>query len=192
MKCQRCQENEAVVHVSRIINSEKTEHHLCEACATQGGFDLQFKSMCSPFLTSGMFSGSAFNTAGGIPAFGSGSKRNTICPECGISFEDFRKSGLFGCSHCYETFHEQLDPVLRRVQGGIRHIGRPVCKTEQSKEQQILKSKLADLRIELATAVKLEIYEQAARIRDEIRGLESRICLEAEGSEKTDTKEVAP
>jgi len=191
MKCERCQENEATVYITQTVNGVRTEHHLCEACASQSGFNLSFKDMYTPFLSSGMFGGSVFNTTGGIPAFGGVPSRDVACPECGTTFEEFRKSGLLGCSKCYESFHERLDPVLRRVQGGTRHIGHAVCRTEESKEQLMLKAKLAELRKELAAAVEREAYEEAARIRDEIKGLESRLCEDSNEQDESGGKEAS-
>jgi len=187
MKCERCQKNEASILIAQVINGVKTEHHLCQVCAAQSGYDFAFKDMVNPFLSSGMLGGSIFNTTGGIPAFGGTAPRDVVCPECGTTFEEFRKSGLLGCSRCYDAFRERLDPVLRRVQGGTRHIGRTVCRTEENQEQLMLKSKLTGLRKELAAAVEREAYEEAARIRDEIRGLESRLCENDDNAGKTDT-----
>ncbi|MGI6298802.1 MAG: UvrB/UvrC motif-containing protein [Saccharofermentanales bacterium] len=188
MKCDRCQQNEASVHISQNINGEQTEQNLCQACAHDIGMNSQFQSF-SPFFPSGIFGGSIFNTTGGIPAFGgtgtiSGSQ--LVCPNCGTTFEGFRKSGLFGCAQCYDTFREKLDPVLRRVQGGTRHVGRTVCETPESKEQIILKTKTAELRKSLAAAVKREEYEEAARLRDEIHALEARLCDQQE-TDSSDT-----
>ena len=30
--------------------------------------------------------------------------QNKVCNNCGTSFIEFKKSGLFGCENCYETF----------------------------------------------------------------------------------------
>lgn len=179
MKCDRCHVNEASVHIAQIVNGQKREQHLCQSCAQEGGMDSTFEGLFNPLLSSGFFGGSIFNPTGGIPAFGGASaspNHEMVCPNCGTTFEAFRKSGLFGCSQCYETFREKLDPVLRRVQGGTRHIGRQVCKTEESKEQMVLRTKLNDLRQSLAAAVEREAYEEAARLRDEVHALEARIC----------------
>lgn len=35
MLCERCQERPASVHVTRIINGEKTELYLCQECARE-------------------------------------------------------------------------------------------------------------------------------------------------------------
>ena len=34
------------------------------------------------------------------------------CPECRISFGDFQRSGLLGCSYCYEHFSKSLIPTI--------------------------------------------------------------------------------
>jgi protein arginine kinase activator len=31
-----------------------------------------------------------------------------ICPQCGISYQEFRKQGRFGCAHDYVVFHQKL------------------------------------------------------------------------------------
>lgn len=191
MKCERCHQNEAVIHISQIINGQKTERHLCQSCANETGVDLKFQNMYNPLLSGGLFGGSIFNTTGGIPAFG-GTSRDLVCPNCGTSFEIFRKSGLFGCSQCYETFRERLDPLLRRVQGSTRHIGRMVCKTEENKEQLILKARLTELRKKLAGAVEKEDYEEAVKLRDESRILDSRLCENGSGSDRAGSRTAGP
>jgi protein arginine kinase activator len=119
-----------------------------------------------------------FNTTGGIPAFGSQMARNVACSVCGQTFDDFRRTGLFGCSQCYTAFADRLDPVFRRVQGGTRHIGRKVCASEDQLEQQRLQVRLQELKKALQLAVKEEAYERAARLRDEIRSVEGRLCAD--------------
>lgn len=46
MLCDGCHENEAVVFYTEIINGEKKELHLCEACAAkETGMDQSFVSL---------------------------------------------------------------------------------------------------------------------------------------------------
>lgn len=46
MLCDGCHENEAVVFYTEIINGEKKELHLCEACAAkETGMDHSFVSL---------------------------------------------------------------------------------------------------------------------------------------------------
>lgn len=50
--------------------------------------------------------------------------KETRCPRCGMTLEEFRRTGLLGCANCYPYFREELAPVLRRVQGRTVHTGK--------------------------------------------------------------------
>lgn len=49
--------------------------------------------------------------------------RQKTCPACGITLDDFRRTGLLGCAHCYTAFREELLPTVRYIQGKLRHEG---------------------------------------------------------------------
>jgi protein arginine kinase activator len=173
MLCERCHQREATIHLSQTQNNQTSEQHLCEICAKELGLDTSFESVFDNFLGQSVFGASIFNTTGGIPLFGQPASNSLVCPSCGLSYDEFRSSGLFGCSHCYEAFADRLDPVFRRVQGGTRHVGHKLLESPGVKESQARRHQIAELRKALAQAVKDEQYEQAARLRDEIRDLES-------------------
>ena len=59
----------------------------------------------------------------GIDAPGE-SDGGTECSFCGLTFADFRRTGRLGCPHCYETFGDQLPRLLRRIHGGVKHVGK--------------------------------------------------------------------
>jgi protein arginine kinase activator len=182
MKCEKCKQRDATIHLSQTRHGKTTEHHLCETCALDQGISMNLQdyigNIGSLFGSAILGSGSVFNTTGGIPAFGGAASQNTACSTCGQSFDAFRRSGLFGCSHCYEAFADRLDPLMRRVQGSTRHIGRKVCQTADQQEQQLLHDRLAELKKLQQQAVLEEAYEKAARLRDEIRAMESRLCAD--------------
>lgn len=46
-----------------------------------------------------------------------------ICPNCGASLEDFRRTGLLGCAQCYGVFREEVRSAIKKVQGGSHHTG---------------------------------------------------------------------
>ena len=92
------------------------------------------------------------------------------CAACGQTYRAFKESGKLGCAACYDTFEEQLLPLMRKIQKGDHHVGKcPRGTAEPSIEEQ-----LADLRRQLQQAVEREEFEQAATLRDEIRRLESQ------------------
>lgn len=83
------------------------------------------------------------------------------CGDCGMTFSEFNKHLRFGCAHDYDLFN--AESVLKQIHGTTKHVG----KTPKPDYKQIrteLQSKLDD-------AVKIEDYEAAAKLRDQIRAL---------------------
>lgn len=40
-----------------------------------------------------------------------------ICPNCGMTEEEFRRKGLLGCAKCYKVFREEIMKTVKKVQG---------------------------------------------------------------------------
>lgn len=165
MLCQQCQKKVANVHFTQIINGKKVEMYLCEQCANEKG-QLGF----SPQLNLGDF-------LWGFPGFGGSAgfvqveqPEEVRCDICGMSFEDFRKTGKLGCSNCYRLFRENLSPILRRIHGNIEHKGKVPKKVSNCVNTT---KELVRLKAELTAAIGHEEYEKAAELRDRIRNLES-------------------
>ena len=158
MKCENCDEHEATVHYTEIDNGEKKEIHLCEECYRQKFTPLKKMVDFSEVLQN-LLSGSVQEQA---PAAGA------ICPTCGISIAEFRAAGRFGCANDYKVFEGPLAPLLERIQHDTRHVGKVPHRAgaELEKENELIR-----LRRDLERAVQREEYEEAARLRDEIRGL---------------------
>lgn len=91
------------------------------------------------------------------------------CPVCGHTWNDFSRTGRFGCSECYKTFKSGAEQVLRQTQSGT-HAGKIPSK---SSAQIKAKRRLEDLRRQLKTAVSKEEYETAAKLHAEIKQLEA-------------------
>jgi protein arginine kinase activator len=91
------------------------------------------------------------------------------CPMCGFSQADFKKTGRFGCSNCYEVFADGLEAMLKGMHKGTTHTGKVpqrLLKARQHAEE------LKRLQRELRKAVDDEKYEAAAELRDKIKHLE--------------------
>lgn len=105
--------------------------------------------------------------------------RSLECKSCGTVFDDFVNSGEFGCSDCYDLFEDRISPILKNLQGANRHVGRgyreitPSAGDNASTKKTVKKeeSKLDKLQKDLQKAIKDERYEDAAKIRDEIKKL---------------------
>ena len=155
-----CGKNVATIHVTEIINGEKKELHLCEDCAKKK--KLPFPTTQSSDL-SDVLSG-IIEAAGEA---GNDELNKAVCPECGITFAEFRTSGRFGCPNDYETFRAGVDPLLERIHGTAEHRGRRAPAPAARRHGE----RLTELRAELKKAVADEAYERAARLRDQIYAL---------------------
>ena len=161
MKCDNCGENEAVIHLTQIVDNEMGTFHLCETCAAEKGLE--------PEPGVGNFPLTDF-----LAQMGEESKpqptTGSACEYCGLTLKDFKKTGRLGCSHCYVTFEEHLRGLFRRLHGGTQHVGKvylPPDPSEAERSQQLTR-----LRRKLDVAVGQENFERAAQIRDQIRELE--------------------
>lgn len=167
MKCQNCGENEANVSYTEIINGKKTHIVLCEKCANEMNmkFDFGFNDVLGTF----------FNEPSIIKTL---EKAEPLaCDKCQMTYDEFAKTGMFGCENCYNAFSSRLDNVLPKLHGAKRHIGRKLNKisknisnNKKSKEDDELK-KLKD---ELKICIEKEEYEKAAVLRDKIKKIESK------------------
>lgn len=166
MTCDLCGKNEAAVHLTEIINDETRELHLCEACAREKG-----AAAAEQFGLAGLLAGLAdFGARGGLKT------EPPPCPQCGLAYENFRKSGRLGCGECYENFARILAPLLKRVHGSAQYVGRlsPPARTAAKKKAALPDEDLAVLKERLKTAIAAEDFEEAVRLRDRIRLLERK------------------
>ena len=176
MICQECQKKLACIHITKTEGKNQTIIHLCEDCA------IKSKNIILPEKISNLFDSKTsihdfFNFITTKPS------QTLRCPKCDMSYIDFTKTGKIGCSDCYNIFYQELEPLIKRVHKTINHTG----KAPQSIQKSILSSELLkNLRIKLEHLVKEERYEEAAKIRDEIKSLQTQI----ENNENNENKET--
>ena len=161
MLCQHCNQNEATTYYKQTINGQTTELHLCPACAaklTGGGF---FSGLfdASPFPSWG----DPFGTANQGFALAGGRR----CPTCGLTESELRRTGRVGCGDCYNQFSDILTPYIKKLHGATTHVGTSPAQTTAENPVERLKERLK-------AAISDENYEEAARLRDEIRRQEGQ------------------
>ncbi|HEX4343747.1 MAG TPA: UvrB/UvrC motif-containing protein, partial [Verrucomicrobiae bacterium] len=76
-----------------------------------------------------------------------------------------------GCAECYKTFAEGLESLLKTMHKGTRHTGKVPAALRQSREQA---DRLKTLQVKLLKAIQDENFEQAAKLRDEIKQVTPR------------------
>ena len=180
MLCQSCGKNSASVHVTQIINGDKTEVYLCESCAREKGeigFPFEGK-----FPLHQLFSG----FLGISPSVGEETPRKAFqgglqCDSCGLTHAQFDQIGRFGCSNCYEAFGDALIPLFRRLHGNQKHMGKIPARAGADVK---VRKEIEYLRDEMQKKVAEEAFEEAARIRDKIRSLENETPSGGENHEQ--------
>lgn len=181
MLCDNCGKREANVKYSENINGRKRELNLCQSCSEKlgiGHMDFSMPINVASFLGDFM---EDFMTPEYMPFLNE--MKAITCNHCGNSFDDIINTGKFGCADCYTTFEDRIDPILKRMQGSNRHVGRigkvldnkieqKMKQKEAKKEEKKEMTKLEKLQEELKKAIQEERYEEAAKLRDEIKKLE--------------------
>ena len=160
MLCQQCKKQTATVHLTDLVKGEKRERHLCEECAGQEGVAVKQHVSIHDVLNSFLMSQSSVQELAKIK-----------CPECGMSFVEFRSQGLLGCANDYDVFGRALASVIERAQDGqTHHTGKA---PGQVAEIDPVQQERLRLQRELREAVEKEDYERAAQLRDQIGELKS-------------------
>lgn len=170
MICERCKERPAVVHMTQIINGNKSEINLCEICAKEVnpvgfGFDPKW-------MLQNIFADLFNQPLGGTPSVQVDRAAPVQCGQCGFTEAQFAHVGKLGCPECYDRFADKLDPLLRRIHGNLVHTGKIPRRTGGTLG---LRREIEGLKQRLQEAVSREEYEIAAEIRDKIRELESKL-----------------
>lgn len=164
MRCERCGEGEAEVHLTKIVDNELTTVHLCEACAEEQGVAAASSSPGSGPLADFLAEMGKGAEGAMLPAAAED------CPYCGTSASDFRRTGRLGCSHCWAHFEDHLTALLRRLHGSTQHVGKIYLgELEEGSDAQ---ARLATLQRRLQQAIEVEDFETAAHLRDRIREIE--------------------
>ncbi|HNX81517.1 MAG TPA: UvrB/UvrC motif-containing protein [Candidatus Omnitrophota bacterium] len=170
MICDSCGKKPATVHLTEIVDDQMTELHLCEDCARAKSSQMEQQFGLSDLLGGlAEFHPKSTASSAGTPAEATPSLK---CPRCGASFEDFKKVGRLGCSECYEVFKKYLGPLLKRIHGSNIHFGKSPMKTAKTPSKK--KVDVQELRLQLQKAIEIEAFEEAARLRDQIKQLEQR------------------
>ena len=52
--------------------------------------------------------------------------KKEACPYCKTTSDDFLKTGLVGCEKCYTHLLQTIQPVILRMQGNAKHIGKKI------------------------------------------------------------------
>ncbi len=169
MMCEECGKRPAILNVTVLFAGKKISRSLCPVCAAK--------------MQRGDAAGAQSAVMGSLRT--EESVQHLSCPQCGTTGEKLLKEGRVGCAECYKTFRSILKDVLMSLNGVDHHVSdgweedhsdapeeiqlEVAQMTEPSDEEK----KAASLREALFEAVQREDFEEAARLRDQIRAAES-------------------
>jgi len=162
MLCDICGKNPATVHLTEIIDDQMNELHLCEECARAKSAQMDQQFGLSDLLA-------------GLAEFEKPDLEKEVstlkCPNCNLTYADFKKIGRLGCGECYLAFKKYLGPLLKRIHGSSRHMGKTPVKILKALKPKV---SLEELRLKLQKAIEAEEFEEAAKIRDQIKEFEKK------------------
>jgi protein arginine kinase activator len=164
MLCDICKKNPATVHLTEIIDEQMNELHLCEDCARHKSAAMEQQFGLSDLLA-------------GMADFEKPNKDDenvaVKCPNCNLTYADFKKVGRLGCGECYSAFRKYLAPLLKRIHGSNQHVGKSPLKGKTVSKPGKKKVDLGNLKAEMQRAIQREDFEEAARLRDQIKKVSS-------------------
>lgn len=190
MLCNRCKKRDAKIYYTEVVNGEMKEQHLCEECAAEC---TRFH-MSSTFVNKNVSVGDILASILGNYRGASNSKANEKadkkadtqveeekkddalrCEHCGMTYEQFLQQGMVGCAKCYEYFNKVLSRSIKSLHGTDVHVGKQP-KGYVSWMSKIVNelSEIEKKSILLQEAIEKEEFEEAAKLRDEIRRLKER------------------
>jgi protein arginine kinase activator len=158
MKCDKCGAEHTSVHLTEIINGKVTEVHMCPKCAKEKTDELKKFFSMSDFLSD-------------LADMDDGDNAALTCATCGMTYDEFKQNGRFGCASCYEAFASKLDAMLQRIHGATLHKGKAPAHVRLSRIA--VQERVGQLKEQLERAIRMEEFEAAARIRDEIKQAEA-------------------
>src|SRR5690606_26358093 len=140
MLCGLCKQKNATVHLTQIAGDKMQKVDLCEECAKEKGVNDPAGFSLADMLLGLGASQEMEDAAGGA---------DLVCPSCGFSQADFKKSGRLGCADCFDTFAEGLEALLKSMHKGTRHIGKVPAGLRRTQD---LAKRLIQLQVDLDQA----------------------------------------
>ena len=184
MKCSRCKKNRATIHIDKFLNGKYIFIDVCEECAQKENMIPQ-QADITQLLEEAIekFFVKQIPESAKNPAKEGKHKTTTFlkkiksqqsktCTECGISLAEIDSEKLLGCPNDYDVFHEEIFARLKRINSIARYDGHlPIMNRAEGNIRLEIRKK----KTEMKNAISLENYESAAKIRDEIIELESKL-----------------
>lgn len=103
--CDFCLKREATLQDSSIVNNCKVNYVFCEECyknillSGKNVHDVMYEKLTSI---------------------------GKVCRNCGCTLDEFKRTGLLGCSECYNYMREAVYEIVQKAQGATSHKGKKI------------------------------------------------------------------
>ena len=162
MLCDFCHEREAVIYLEQISGSgQKRKINMCVECAIRRGISPDPKSIESSI-------GDLFKELAGITKRMQ-AENSRMCPVCGMSVGEIRKTGSAGCPECYSIFKTDIRKYLTAK--GVKGTYSGSMPARLASVHSVLNDRVI-LQNKLNAADADADYEKAAMYRDHLSALE--------------------
>ncbi len=174
--CQICKKAPATIHLTDIHNNVKKEVHICEACATEKGFNLAGAANLPQLL--GLAAKKVSPAAQkAVQMKIRAPEKDLVCPRCGTTWSQFGERGRLGCPHDYEAFAPKMRPLVASQIAGEKelasfHVGKRPGERAHSAPDRAQAMRAMEQKLRQAVAE--ENYEAAARLKTGLEELRSR------------------
>ena len=170
MKCECCQEAEATIHLTQVIDGTAKKLNLCQTCAQKNGIDLN-----SPISITDVLLGLGAQQQTGTPL---SPEFDLSCKRCQMTRSEFKKRAQLGCPDCYNAFMGELSALTKAMHHSNQHVGK--IPARQGNEARIT-AQIAASQKDIEVAIVKEQYEVAANLRDKIRALKGTVSASKSG-----------
>lgn len=171
MLCSICNKNLATIHIQEVVNDVQKAVHICQICAAAKGLNIpgpegmnlieflqNISSDNAKPLQSYVINKEEVKTADIL-----------TCPKCGWDNEKMRKTGRLGCPECYHSFRDKLADALAVMHRGTIHCGK--IPSVIVGERNTFVANFLKLQKQLEKHIRNEEYEEAAKVRDKLKGV---------------------
>jgi len=178
MICEFCNNNEANIHLIKVINNNMEKVNLCIDCMKNLSFftDEEIFNDLTKIISKVFEIDIKIIDKGGINKLFNkiNTTENKKCSFCGVGLSDIKAMGRVGCGNCYKEFKENLSPIIKTIHGSIEHKGKvPLISGDDIK----LEKEIRDLKFKLREEITVENFEEAAKLRDTIKKLQQKLYI---------------
>lgn len=151
MNCDSCGRDDPRYHYTILRGNRIVMVHICEECRLKNGVEQSRRARdneeesTKDLLNSLLYSRKEEE----------GALHERRCEVCGTTYRDVVSESLMGCANCYQVFSDIL------------------FDEEGSEEKNFQIHYLKTLKRELNEAVRMEMFEKAAEIRDKLKHFEN-------------------